>query len=70
MAIVSHGAPELLRKCLRSLETTADAKPWRVTVVDSGSPDDTPEMVAREFPWVELIRRDNIGFAVRHYPGL
>ena len=62
-AIVSHGAPELLRSCLRSFETTADAKPCAVTVVDSGSPDSTPEMVAREFPWVELIRRDNIGFA-------
>ena len=32
-------------------------------MVDSGSPDSTPEMVAREFPWVELIRRGNIGFA-------
>jgi GT2 family glycosyltransferase len=62
-AIVSHGAPELLRSCLRSFETTADSKPRRVVVVDSGSPDSTPEMVATEFPWVELIRRDNIGFA-------
>jgi N-acetylglucosaminyl-diphospho-decaprenol L-rhamnosyltransferase len=35
----------------------------RVTVVDSGSPDATPEMVAREFPDVRLIRRDNIGFS-------
>lgn len=63
MAIVSHGAPELLRSCLRSFETTTDSKPRRVTVVDSGSRDSTPEMVAREFPWVELIRRGNIGFA-------
>ena len=63
MVIVSHGAPELLRNCLRSLETTADSKPRRVVVVDSGSPDETPEMVAREFPCVELHRHDNIGFA-------
>ena len=63
MAIVSHGASDLLRRCLRSFETTADAKPHRVTVVDSGSPDSTPEMVAREFPWVDLVRRENIGFA-------
>jgi N-acetylglucosaminyl-diphospho-decaprenol L-rhamnosyltransferase len=63
VAIVSHGAPELLRSCLRSFETTTDAKPRRVTVVDSGSPDATPEMVATEFPWVELIRRGNIGFS-------
>jgi N-acetylglucosaminyl-diphospho-decaprenol L-rhamnosyltransferase len=63
VAIVSHGAPELLRRCLRSFETIEDAKPRRVTVVDSGSPDSTPEMVATEFPWVELVRRENIGFA-------
>jgi N-acetylglucosaminyl-diphospho-decaprenol L-rhamnosyltransferase len=63
VAIVSHGAPELLRSCLRSFETTADAKPRRVIVVDSGSPDSTPEMVATEFPWVDLVRRGNIGFA-------
>jgi GT2 family glycosyltransferase len=63
VAIVSHGAPELLRNCLRSFETTEDSKPRRVTVVDSGSPDETPDMVAREFPWAELIRRENIGFA-------
>ena len=35
----------------------------RVTVVDSGSPDATPEMVAREFPWVRLRREANIGFS-------
>jgi N-acetylglucosaminyl-diphospho-decaprenol L-rhamnosyltransferase len=63
VAIVSHGAPELLGSCLRSFERTADAKPRAVTVVDSGSPDSTPAMVAREFPWVELIQRDNVGFA-------
>jgi N-acetylglucosaminyl-diphospho-decaprenol L-rhamnosyltransferase len=35
----------------------------RVTVVDSGSPDATPEMVAREFPEVRLLREANIGFS-------
>jgi N-acetylglucosaminyl-diphospho-decaprenol L-rhamnosyltransferase len=63
VVIVSHGALDLLRSCLRSFETTVDAKPRRVTVVDSGSPDSTPAMVAREFPWVELTQRDNVGFA-------
>jgi GT2 family glycosyltransferase len=63
VAVVSHGAPELLRNCLRSFETTEDDKPRRVVVVDSGSLDETPETVAREFPWVELVRQGNIGFA-------
>ena len=64
VAIVSHGAESLLRNCLRSLrEHPPGAAPMRVTVVDSGSPDGTPEMVAREFPEVRLLRRDNIGFS-------
>ncbi|HSD23485.1 MAG TPA: glycosyltransferase family 2 protein [Solirubrobacterales bacterium] len=63
MAIVSHGAQDLLRRCLRSLEGPQEQPPRSVTVIDSGSRDSTPEMVRREFPWVELIRRENIGFA-------
>jgi N-acetylglucosaminyl-diphospho-decaprenol L-rhamnosyltransferase len=34
-----------------------------VIVVDSGSPDGTPEMVAREFPEVSLHREGNVGFS-------
>jgi hypothetical protein len=61
--IVSHGAEPLLRRCLRSLAENPAAVPMGVTVVDSGSPDSTPDMVEREFPAVRLIRRANIGFA-------
>jgi N-acetylglucosaminyl-diphospho-decaprenol L-rhamnosyltransferase len=63
VVVVSHGAEELLRRCLRSLREHPASGPMRVTVVDSGSPDATPEMVAREFPEVRLVRRDNIGFS-------
>lgn len=35
----------------------------RVTVVDSGSPDGTPDMVEREFPEVRLLRQGNVGFS-------
>jgi N-acetylglucosaminyl-diphospho-decaprenol L-rhamnosyltransferase len=61
--IVSHGAESLLRRCLRSLEQHPPAGRMRVTVVDSGSPDATPDMVAREFPAVRLVRCGNIGFS-------
>jgi GT2 family glycosyltransferase len=61
--VVSHGAEGLLRRCLRSLDDHPPAGGMRVTVVDSGSPDSTPDMVAREFPAVRLIRCDNIGFS-------
>jgi N-acetylglucosaminyl-diphospho-decaprenol L-rhamnosyltransferase len=61
--VVSHGAEELLRNCLRSLALHPPAAGMRVTVVDSGSPDATPDMVEREFPGVRLLRRPNIGFS-------
>jgi N-acetylglucosaminyl-diphospho-decaprenol L-rhamnosyltransferase len=63
VVIVSHGAEELLRRCLRSLREHPAQGVMRVTVVDSGSPDGTPDMVAREFPEVRLLRRGNIGFS-------
>ena len=64
VVIVSHGAEALLRRCLHSLAEHPPAEDeMRVTVVDSGSPDATPEMVAREFPSVRLWREENIGFS-------
>jgi N-acetylglucosaminyl-diphospho-decaprenol L-rhamnosyltransferase len=64
VVIVSHGAEALLRRCLRSLrEHPSSGGETRVTVVDSGSPDATPEMVEHEFPEVRLLRRGNIGFS-------
>jgi N-acetylglucosaminyl-diphospho-decaprenol L-rhamnosyltransferase len=64
VVIVSHGAEALLRRCLRSLqEHPPSGGEVLVTVVDSGSPDATPEMVAREFPEVRLRREGNIGFS-------
>ena len=61
--IVSHGAEGLLRRCLRSLMAHPATGGTTVTVVDSGSPDSTPEMVEREFPEVRLIRQTNVGFS-------
>jgi N-acetylglucosaminyl-diphospho-decaprenol L-rhamnosyltransferase len=63
VVVVSHGAEALLRRCLRSLADHPASEGMRVTVVDSGSPDSTPDMVEREFPAVRLLRRENIGFS-------
>jgi N-acetylglucosaminyl-diphospho-decaprenol L-rhamnosyltransferase len=64
VVVVSHGAEALLRRCLRSLaEHPVASGEMRVTVVDSGSPDGTPDMVADEFPEVRLLRRGNVGFS-------
>lgn len=63
VVVVSHGAEGLLRNCLRSLQEHPAAGQMQVTVVDSGSPDPTPDMVANEFPAVRLIRCANVGFS-------
>jgi hypothetical protein len=64
VVIVSHGAEGLLRRCLESLRAhPAGTATMGVTVVDSGSPDGTPDMVEREFPEFHLLRRGNIGFS-------
>src|SRR6266581_384424 len=64
VVIVSHGAEPLLRRCLQSLRAHPPrTATMRVTVVDSGSTDGTPDMVEREFPEVHLERRGNIGFS-------
>jgi N-acetylglucosaminyl-diphospho-decaprenol L-rhamnosyltransferase len=63
VVIVSHGAEGLLRRCLRSLAEHPASGAMQVTVVDSGSPDSTPDMVESEFPAVRLIRCANVGFS-------
>jgi N-acetylglucosaminyl-diphospho-decaprenol L-rhamnosyltransferase len=64
VVIVSHGAEALLRRCLASLRAHPPrTATMRVSVVDSGSTDGTPDMVAREFPEFHLERRANIGFS-------
>lgn len=64
VVVVSHGAEGLLRRCLESLwKHPSQSAAMTVTVVDSGSTDGTPDMVAREFPEFRLERRPNIGFS-------
>ena len=63
VVIVSHGAEDLLRRCLGAIGANPPSVEHRVTVVDSGSPDSTPDMVETEFPGVRLLRRSNIGFS-------
>jgi N-acetylglucosaminyl-diphospho-decaprenol L-rhamnosyltransferase len=64
VVIVSHGAEGLLRRCLESLRSHPPrTATMRVTVVDSGSPDGTPDTVAREFPEFHLVRCANVGFS-------
>jgi GT2 family glycosyltransferase len=62
--IVSWRCEELLRRCLESLRDHPPSRPMRVHVVDNASGDGTAEMVAAEFPDVELtVNEANLGFS-------
>jgi GT2 family glycosyltransferase len=58
---ILNGA-KLISACLQSLEPQLAAGD-EVIVVDNGSTDGTPDLIAREFPWVKLIRAGhNLGY--------
>jgi GT2 family glycosyltransferase len=74
--IVSWNACTLLRNCLNSILTTGGSLVREIIVVDNASSDGSPDMVAKEFPEVILIRlTENSGFArgnnigIRHASG-
>src|SRR5262245_41009274 len=67
LSIVSFNTRELLRECLQSIAALDRTNEIETIVVDNGSSDGSPDMVAREFPWVRLIRNPtNRYFAPAH----
>lgn len=64
IVIVAWNARTDLERCLRSLHAAPPSVPHEVFVVDNGSTDGAPEMVAARFPGARLMRSDeNLGFA-------
>lgn len=65
--IVNWNVKDLLRDCLQSLLRARQASPHlslEIIVVDSASADGSPQMVAQEFPQVQLIASpQNLGYA-------
>lgn len=59
VAIVNHNTCAHLRACLA---TVMSERPVQVIVVDNASTDGSPEMVAAEYPEVELVAAPNEGF--------
>ncbi len=65
VVIVTWNARDFLRECLESVysQTSPSAVDFEIFVVDNGSADGSPDMVAADFPAVRLIRnRENLGF--------
>ncbi len=62
--IASFNTRDLLRECLTQLMEQASALSTQIIVVDNASRDGSADMVAKEFPAIELIRSEvNLGFA-------
>ena len=62
--LLSWNTANLLADCLRSIPAGAVGLDYAIIVVDNASTDGSPDMVARDFPDVQLIRSpENLGFA-------
>lgn len=63
ITICSWNTLEDTRACLQSLQAIQDEAAFEVIVVDNNSEDGSPDMVAKEFPWVRLEAQSrNLGF--------
>jgi GT2 family glycosyltransferase len=67
ITIVSWNSRDCLRDCLRAICALPDSVSHEVIVWDNASSDGTPDMVAQEFPSVELCAsNENLGFGAGH----
>ena len=64
----AYKAAATIAAALRSIRDQT-VRVHEVIVVDGGSPDDTAELVARDFPEVRLLRQPNAGPAVARNNG-
>jgi GT2 family glycosyltransferase len=69
--IANYNTCDLLRDCLNSIYQSEGSITFKVIVVDNNSPDDSAQMVAREFPQTDLVTSEkNGGFAYANNLGL
>lgn len=71
ICIVSFQCRERLRECLESIRAHRPTVDHEVIVVDNGSTDGTPRMLAEDFYWVRsIINPENVGFSAACNQGL
>jgi GT2 family glycosyltransferase len=68
--IVSYNSAGWLTPCISSIRAMSGNLELDIVVVDSGSTDDTVELVGREFPDVRVVKTENRGFAAANNRGL
>ena len=62
--IVSYNVRSYLEQCLQSVRKALEGIEGEVWVVDNNSPDDSVDVLRRDYPWVRLIANtENMGFA-------
>ena len=69
VVVPSYNRRELLRECLRSMQSQT-RPPDEIIVVDDGSSDGTQQMVQADFPAVRCVRIDNAGVVVARIAGI
>lgn len=71
IVIVNFNVSALLRRCLETVLASEGDFTFKICVVDNNSGDDSVDMVAREFPQVELIaNQENVGYPAANNQGL
>lgn len=71
VVVLNYNTRELLKDCLRSIETSNDGLDVQLIVVDNASPDGSAAMVRETFPGVHLIENsENVGFTRGNNQGI
>jgi N-acetylglucosaminyl-diphospho-decaprenol L-rhamnosyltransferase len=70
LVIVNYNVRDLLRDCLISVLSSQGDLAVETCIVDNGSGDGSADMVASEFPQMQLIRAENRGYAAGNNLGL
>jgi len=70
VVIPAYKAAESIGRALESVQAQTWPGPLEVIVTDDGSPDDTAEIVSRDFPRVRLIRQENAGVSAARNRGI
>jgi len=70
VVIVNWNGKDALEKCLKSLEQYENVNNLQVIVSDNDSTDGSNDMLAKEFPYVEVVQNgQNLGFAAGNNRG-
>jgi len=69
VVIPAYNAQPTIRACLSALMAQTFSESYEVIVVDDGSTDPTPDIIAKEFPTVKLMRQKNAGPAAARNNG-